>query len=425
MLKIRLSIISLLIVITLIFSFFYNYNIYEYKNVPITKENVTYATDKLNGGTTKAELKIIDNKAFLNCNLESSHKWYFCEIKIQLSKDLKKGWDVSDYDDLFINLKTHGQEEKRVRVFIRNYNENYTNLEKDPNSFKINELEYNPNDNNEKNFLNLKDFNVANWWIGLRKIKPEFQGRELNNVPLIEISSSGYAKPENFNMELKEIYFRKKIISKEEILLFNLFLWLFFGFIYFLQLLLKAKKELKITKEEKEKLDEILKLLNIEKKELQNLAKRDALTGIYNRNGLKDTIIEAENNLKNETFSIILIDIDYFKKINDNYGHDVGDLILKEFSQLINKNTREEDVFARWGGEEFIIVSKNSNLNRSLFFAEKIRELVENHKFSNDLKITCSIGVAESTKNKKTKDIFKEADKKLYEAKVEGRNRVK
>jgi len=151
----------------------------------------------------------------------------------------------------------------------------------------------------------------------------------------------------------------------------------------------------------------------------------DSLTGIYNRNKLQSTLIlEIKKAYRyNQTFSIILIDIDHFKNVNDTYGHLKGDNILKAVCNLISKNIRDIDLFARWGGEEFVILVNNQDKQQTQLMAEKIREKISQTKLDN-LDITCSFGIAQYEKHDTDEIIFKKADDALYLAKESGRNRV-
>jgi diguanylate cyclase (GGDEF)-like protein len=163
-----------------------------------------------------------------------------------------------------------------------------------------------------------------------------------------------------------------------------------------------------------------------ERKDLERKASTDALTKVANR--LKfDTILEQQISIHKRysyELSLIMFDIDYFKKFNDNYGHKVGDMILVEIANLISSNLRKSDTFARWGGEEFAIILPNSKLNVAIKIANKLRKKIENHTFENNLKITCSFGVAEYKDDFSTDDFLHEADKQLYISKERGRNRV-
>lgn len=161
----------------------------------------------------------------------------------------------------------------------------------------------------------------------------------------------------------------------------------------------------------------------IEREKLEKLASIDLLTSIYNRRKFEelfDREYKRSKRYKSE-LSIIFFDIDYFKKINDTYGHDVGDVILKEVSSTITKNLRETDIFARWGGEEFIILLPETNSNKAFEVAENIRIAILNTNFKDVKRVTISLGITQ-LKQELQKSFLKRADQALYKAKNEGRN---
>lgn len=157
----------------------------------------------------------------------------------------------------------------------------------------------------------------------------------------------------------------------------------------------------------------------------------DELTGIYNRRFVAERLPSDlyEANLRGGSVSLVMADIDRFKDVNDNYGHDVGDCVLREFSTLIKSSIREDiDWIARYGGEEFLIMLRNIDQEKTKLIIDKMREKVENHIFCQDslsLKITCSFGVAVAKEDFiDTEKIIKSADDRLLEAKRTGRNKV-
>ncbi|EKO3500170.1 sensor domain-containing diguanylate cyclase [Vibrio fluvialis] len=149
----------------------------------------------------------------------------------------------------------------------------------------------------------------------------------------------------------------------------------------------------------------------------------DSMTGLLNRRGL-DKAIESFR-LENIPFSVLALDIDYFKKVNDTYGHDVGDELLKNVSQLMKNQAREHDVLCRAGGEEFMIFLPNTDLNRAFEAAERIRKSIEIYSFPTVGNITISIGIS-SWKGlaERIDDVIKKSDQALYKAKNNGRNRT-
>ncbi|MDX2507732.1 MAG: diguanylate cyclase [Gammaproteobacteria bacterium] len=161
--------------------------------------------------------------------------------------------------------------------------------------------------------------------------------------------------------------------------------------------------------------------------QLELISVTDKLTQVYNRVKL-DEILEQQEKLYQryqQVFSIIIIDIDYFKSVNDQFGHQAGDTILIEFSQLIKDNVRATDILGRWGGEEFMLISPKTNANNTYIMAEKIRKIIENHSFQPLGTLTSSFGVAQYQKeNSSINDLVEQADRALYKAKQEGRNRT-
>jgi len=164
---------------------------------------------------------------------------------------------------------------------------------------------------------------------------------------------------------------------------------------------------------------------------LGDAAHIDPLTSIYNKGFLQEAL-EAEfkrHKALHTDFSVIFFDLDHFKKINDGFGHDAGDYVLKETTQLIYSTAiRPKDVFARYGGEEFVILMGNTGTNAAEAQAEKIRQMIETHPFIYEGKripVTISLGVAGlgySIESAQT--LIRSADKALYAAKAGGRNRV-
>jgi diguanylate cyclase (GGDEF)-like protein len=161
--------------------------------------------------------------------------------------------------------------------------------------------------------------------------------------------------------------------------------------------------------------------------QLSKQASIDILTGTYNRmqfNCFLDSEIDKVNRYGG-TFSIIYIDLDHFKEVNDQYGHPAGDSVLKTFSDIVMGHNRTSDIFARYGGEEFIIITHEADLSNSAKHAERIRAEIEHYSFDGVPQVTCSFGVTEFKKDIDTvSTLIKRADDALYKAKKSGRNRV-
>jgi diguanylate cyclase (GGDEF)-like protein len=164
---------------------------------------------------------------------------------------------------------------------------------------------------------------------------------------------------------------------------------------------------------------------------LHEEANTDGLTRCYNKmyfNNKLDLEVK-KSKVTGDPLSLVIFDLDHFKHLNDNYGHDAGDYVLKEMAELLRDNgIRKGDVFARYGGEEFVVLLPNTNLKQAFEISERLRKLVESHAFTYEAKrlpVAASIGVADYRRGIETgTDLFKRADSAVYKSKENGRNQV-
>lgn len=159
---------------------------------------------------------------------------------------------------------------------------------------------------------------------------------------------------------------------------------------------------------------------------LNTLATVDMLTKVTNRFEFDKMLGHsiAVSKRYGRALCVLLVDIDHFKLINDNYGHLVGDEVLKSFSALLRQQIRQSDIVARWGGEEFIVLLPDTALPSAITMAEALRQRIEVNPFDTVGQLTCSIGVAEFNTVEAADDLLRRADENLYRAKHSGRNRV-
>ena len=158
----------------------------------------------------------------------------------------------------------------------------------------------------------------------------------------------------------------------------------------------------------------------------RRIALFDQLTGLYNRRSF-DIFFEKElarSNRYGHSLSVVLVDIDHFKKVNDTYGHATGDEVLKELARIIEENIRTSDYACRWGGEEFALLMPETGLRAAKEKAESIRKAVEGHLFTKAGILTASFGVSCPEKDELANVFFERVDRALYKAKDEGRNQV-
>ena len=217
-------------------------------------------------------------------------------------------------------------------------------------------------------------------------------------------------------------YYNEEEIIQDNIETFFLTSLSFFGinifaFLYYLNGIKSNKRILENTIQEFEYL----------KEDTQKMAFEDTLTKAGTRlkfNATLKNLMQIASRFEQNYFGVIMLDIDNFKHINDTLGHDYGDYVLKSISSLIKKNIRGSDTFARWGGEEFVILAPMNNLKQSIDLAEKIRKKISELDFYELGKVTCSFGVGMYENEKNQDELMKKVDNLLYKAKKNGKNRV-
>lgn len=189
--------------------------------------------------------------------------------------------------------------------------------------------------------------------------------------------------------------------------------------------ILKPVSEKRLAKTIERILKKYEMLMTIYKLDIQS--KTDYLTGLYNRRCFTDKIKKIAKSKDEENYALIIADVDYFKMINDTYGHNCGDFVLKVISKLIHEVIRKNDLLVRWGGDEFIIFLSNINLKGVKIISERIRKKIKEKiiKYKNiELSITMTLGVTLYNKDKEIEENIKKADTALYQGKVKGRDCV-
>lgn len=175
------------------------------------------------------------------------------------------------------------------------------------------------------------------------------------------------------------------------------------------------------------KLREIGKMFERKKRKLSELAYMDGLTGLYNRRFFDKELDKEITRAKrySTNVSLIMLDLDFFKNLNDTYGHQKGDKVLMDVAEIIRKNSRAMDIPCRYGGEEIAVILPQTEIARSISVAEKLCKLIQTGTASKGIEVTVSIGAAEfSSLNDSSENLIKAADEQLYKAKKNGRNRV-
>ena len=371
------------------------------------------------GGSSISDLKIVDNKMILNCEIKNSdYQWPFCNITFKFYDDtnfiISDGIDLSNYEYLQVDARYVGHDDLGIKIQLRSFDEAYAVKEK-TETWKFIGLEYWPEPDTSVAKIPVNALQVPNWWIIHNKVPLAHSGPDYNNVMVLELATASGIAEGSYQIEVKEIKLVGRYLSKQTTYGIIVIL-VIFSLIYTLLTELIEKNRLKnnltnivgTNKQLHQKNESLSKLINI-----------DELTKTLNRRACQDIF-----NLKFERLCVIFMDIDYFKQINDSFGHDVGDTVLQQFATLINLNIRDRDFFVRWGGEEFVLISPDFNIDEAQEVSFKIKRLISQYQWPHNIKLSCSFGVAERLNDESAESVISRADKALYVAKRNGRDQV-
>jgi len=182
-----------------------------------------------------------------------------------------------------------------------------------------------------------------------------------------------------------------------------------------------------LMKEHQQELNEINMMLEKKNQKYEKMASTDALTGLYNRYKFTELFVSEYKTMtqRHNAMSLMLIDLDFFKSINDTFGHNVGDSVLIQVSNMLLRHLRNVDIIGRWGGEEFIVLLPTATLDNAETLAHKLREAIAEYEMEKDVYVTASFGITQIKEGDTLDLAVKRADDALYEAKRSGRNCVR
>lgn len=389
--------------------------------------NYFYATTKEDG--RPAAYWLDQDRGRWRCEYPTDDKseYFACSFNVLFTQELNRGIDLSGYSHLRIKLKFSGTANK-LRFYFRNFNSAYSSIE-DTNSTKFHSMILHTKDLRDEVDINLDEFVVADWWLGQYDIPRSLSRPEMDNVASIGMDFVEGLQPGNQDIQVEKIEFIGGWISAENWYLFILGCWMFGIFIFAITRLIQLQRQTKHDVHVINQLSRTNAELQQEKDRFRRLSTVDPLTRTYNRFGIDQIVsaLMASHNGSGQPapkFALIVIDIDYFKRINDRRGHDVGDRVLQKIATVINKAIRPQDFLGRWGGEEFVVIMPGTRKEFAIAVAEKIRLMIYDTEFEpdNPLAVTASFGVSDKLADEDFASTFKRADSALYKAKSQGRN---
>ena len=395
------------------------------KRLVLTSEQFQYfaTNDQQDGGESLSTLTTSNNQTQLNCELKSSdYLWPYCGLSIHLSGNASKGYDLSAYHTLEIELDYPRplDAEKSLRLYFRNYNPAYSSLE-DEYTHKYNGITLNYD--SDRLSIPIKSFQVMTWWLVDNKIPIEFASPEYRNVTKFELATGSQSALGEHQINIKNITLIGRYIEGEALFLMLIVVWIIAAISLIMWEFRKHQRDIDRSQRRTAHLARLNQRLVSENIMFSELAHKDALTGIRNRHAVRGWLDSCQKKHATSMMSILFIDIDHFKPINDTFGHSVGDDVLREFAVILSEFITEPDIIVRWGGEEFVIFCVDKNSVVAVQEAEKIRQKVSSHLWVHGDPLTCSIGVSEVY----TDNVYgaiTQADNHLYHAKQAGRNCV-
>ena len=355
------------------------------------------------------------------CEVPADGKGHMCGFNVLLGlEEFSEGIDLSHYEEVHVDLTYRG-EDPRLRFYIRNYEPGFSNIN-DMQTSKFNNVHISTRFINDKLVLSLSEMFVAEWWITdfqvpREKSKPDFRHAQAFGV---DLSYPGTAGKHEF--KLNRLEFVGYWIPKEQWYLGIMLMWILALLVY------SAIKFIRLVRQmhqEKQQIDHLAKendLLAEQSKKYKKLSTIDHLTGLLNRHGVTEYLDQRKSD--DRQMAMLVIDIDFFKKINDSFGHDVGDQVLRKISAIIRSHLRPEDQAGRWGGEEFVIILPDTDADAAYQYAENLRLAVAREKMPpNDKEsVTISLGVGATSGLLPFHQLFRHVDLALYRAKASGRN---
>jgi diguanylate cyclase (GGDEF)-like protein len=377
------------------------------------------------GGQSVASLVRDGDAVGIDCDLRAGYEWAFCEMRLEFAKE-PRGIDLSRYDSMRLWVTASGPEaQQRVRIYVRNFDPRYSRVGV-AESQKVDQLIYEPSKYPAGYEVPLSRFTVSQWWIDEHPMTLELEAPDFRNATQIAFSTGPKVEPGAHTIRVQRIEFTGKLIPVSTFRLGIIAVWMLTVLGYLVLDSLLKRNELRLSAASQDSLQRLNESLRLETRSLAEIARSDPLTGALNRKGLADELMRLVRLGEAQTFpmTLVFIDIDHFKRINDAHGHVAGDQVIRGLAQLVRSAVQRDDLFARWGGEEFLLVFRDTPGVKGRVIAERLRDRIATATWADGLRVTCSFGVAEWHRGEDLNDGIRRADEAMYRAKQQGRDRV-
>ena len=382
--------------------------------------------DRGSDGGKSAAIVTRDRGALeLSCDIAAGVQRPFCEMRVGFRPE-PGGLDLSRYDSVRLWVTASGPEpQQRVRVALRNFNHAYSTLG-DTGSQKVNQLVYEPSAYAAGYDVPLNRFTVAGAWVDDHPMTLDLEAPDFRNATMIAFSTGPVVQPGLHKIRVDRVEFIGKLVPASAFRLGIIAAWMLSVLATLVLDALLTRNQLRLSAASQNSLQRLNESLRLETRSLAEIARTDPLTGVLNRKGLADELMRLVRMGGDASFplTLVFIDIDHFKRVNDEHGHEVGDQVICGLAELVRSAVQRDDLFARWGGEEFLLVFRDTPGTEGAAIAERVRERIATGHWPDGLRVTCSFGVAEWHRGEDLNEGIKRADEAMYRAKQNGRDRV-
>jgi len=381
--------------------------------------------DTSNHGNSIATVERHGRRLALQCDVGLAAPYPFCSMRFMLAPE-PLGIDLSEFSVMRIWLDATGPEPRQeVRVALGNFNPAYSRPN-DYETLKNHELVYIQQAAHGVIEVPMDRMSVASWWIEEHNVPLQYAATELQHVVALDIVTGANLRAGPHRVVVDRIELQRKLVSPAAFRLGLLLVWLAAVSLYVLVQLVNSKRQLLESQRQQQVLAQTITSLNARSESLETLARSDPATGLLNRAGLKLGLEQRllQHGLTQFPMAVIFVDIDHFKGINDSLGHAAGDAVIAQVARHLRDHVPHDDLVARWGGEEFLLLCAGTGGEEARRIAERLRQDVERQTWPTGAAVTCSFGITVLAAGEDWLQAIERADAAMYEAKQAGRNRV-
>jgi len=416
------ALISLLIALLISALAIAAYNVLPMRRLSIVPGEIKPSLFADSSGTTQKRWVDEEKRSFRCHYAEKKSSYKYCGVDFALGDGGLNGMDLSHYQTIQLSMEYRG-EARVLRFYARQAMRDLPPSVSEDREYKYLNVFIPVNDLKPLQTFTLTEFSAAEWWLRKARLPRELSQVEFTNITNIGIDPPYPAPAGNHDFTIHKLVLEGPYISRENWYLCVMGCW-------FLLLLGRSIRRYQILRYQaasnQHMLENALDLthqLEEESERYRELSQIDPLTKIYNRRGITLIGEQMVQPQRHEETGVVMIDVDYFKRINDQFGHETGDCILCDVARTLERGTRASDRVGRWGGEEFLLVCPDTTAEQVLFLVEHLVEKIRAITAPDGQSITVSFGIAD-TRAAKLETAVHQADVALYAAKSGGRDRA-